>query len=334
MGTINLTDEVVTQSLHERLDARKGLRDATKELVVEPARAFRQANQNRLVCGAKFTLDYKNEFDSINELMEYARYVAGDNAPSFTHMRQLWTYHSNAPTFVKMFIEGLADEGAMRYAGAEVTEVEVYSGSNRQWVTLRDHEGKPITRAQWLMARVGPLVKQYRANVAEGGAKLSRKDLDNMVKSHAETLVTEETSAQGAERRARETAVKTIESIVKGADQQVRPESDLSKEETKRLVTEVAERLGMVAMPAQDAMEKDAKLQSAMSMANLFAVLHQIASTGSVPKDLSDSDAKTLLVVAEKAQKVLVSYINGDLVPGQVMPGYKAPKLASVAVSQ
>ena len=94
------------ESRRSCLDATVGMRDSMRQDVIETSVAFSEAQSNRLLGAIRHLLQFGDEYmggDGFGDFSDYARYCAGkDSTADFTHLKQTWTYWSNAPGICRL----------------------------------------------------------------------------------------------------------------------------------------------------------------------------------------------------------------------------------------
>lgn len=330
------TKDTENESFVELMDGKKGLLDKTRELIVAPSVHFADSASNRLKGALSWLVQYGKHVPDLEKFKLYAKHVAGDGTTAnLSHLGQCWTYWANAPKSVKAFLDGLYDESALRYAGADVRINKLGSAKSGYTYVELVADSAVVTRAAFLEGKTGAMVRKAKKRIdAKEGGKVTGKELKELVVSACEKLVTPEITAASSAQQAQETARKAIVSLTNRSHSVSLPgtkaSQDAYREEVERLADAVPD-LGMVVIDSAKLALIKGKGQEDAHDADLWNTLVNIAEFGGVPRDSDEILTENVFRVIAKVAKMVGPYFTGDLVAGVPVNGKKAPAGVPVA---
>jgi hypothetical protein len=296
---------------------------------------FASAKGNRLTGCLEWLKKHARHVSDSDELRNYAKHVADGKKVDLSHLTQCFGYWQRAPKTVKAFLDGLYDESALRYAGADVSTVKIGNAENGyQYVNLQGKDGGIVTRYQFLEEKAGSMLRQAQKQVNADGKKWARVNMVPVVETAAQGLVTPEVAHASALRVAKETAVKAITARVSDAKSQTLPNTPEARkaytEQIRRLVNHVPD-CDLAVVTNKEIASLRGKSKSAERDAHFWRTLVEIAEFGGLPKGTSQDDPAVVAIfrLAGKLQPLTLPYTMGELKVG--VPANGAPRREPVA---
>lgn len=311
------------ESRRSALDATVGLRDSMRQDVIETSVAFAEAKSNRLMGAICHLLKFGGKYkvgDGYGDFSDYARYCAGsESTADFTHLKQCWTYWSNAPATCQLFADGFLDESALRYAGASKDVVILGKGSDSEiTIELVDSDGEPISRAEFVESQIDRIADMGRDFAkADEPRKVTRSDIKALVEAYAESLVDTDTRRRSRNIRAKEAARKAVVSIANES-------KNITLPNTARGWHEYGMMLDRLAAKDDKAVLTNAqleRLESAAADGELWRTLIALGEFGGIPQDANEQNLEEVMRVVSRVANLIEPYFLGDLKAGIPLNG-------------
>lgn len=324
--TIKVSEKVLQdESLFERLDGTKGLRDFAREHIVNPSVAYAGSKANRLAGALEFLRKYAKHFADADELIKYAKHVASGTAADIGHLRPMWDYWARAPKACAGFLDGLVDESALRYACANKQHVQIGKGDDKLRVQLT-LDSVMVSRYEYIESMMPGKLRDVKKRMQEGdGGKLDRTELADSVESVAVKLSSAEgVTSESAQWRAEETAQRAVKSIISDSATKRLPNTELAYGEYVKLMHKLADNApetfdgGVTVINSKQLERTKGRAQAYAHDADLWTTLESIADAGGIPRNADDAMVENVMRVVAKVAKLVGPYFTGDLTPGVV----------------